>query len=93
MEIGSVNLNLAAPVSVEPVSPRETAAQNRELIKAVKALNGTELFGQNNELTFVLDRDTRRPIVRLVDRNTKEVIRQIPPEYALRLAQELKAHP
>ena len=29
--------------------------------------------------------------MRIVDRETREVIRQIPPEYALRLADDLKA--
>jgi flagellar protein FlaG len=67
----------------------ERLAENREIIQAVKALNGAELFGQNNELTFLLDRETQRPIIRLVDRKTKDVIRQIPPEYLLRMAEEI----
>ncbi len=67
----------------------QTPAQNRELIKAVKAVNAAELFGQNSELTFALDRDTRRPVVRIVDRNTGETIEQIPPEYLLRLAADI----
>jgi uncharacterized FlaG/YvyC family protein len=29
-------------------------------------------------------------VVRIVDRQTNEVIQQIPPEYVLRMAQELK---
>ena len=63
--------------------------QRRELIKAVKALNQTELFGENNELTFALDRYSQRPVVRLVDRKTREVVRQIPTEQVLRMAEEL----
>jgi len=73
----------SAPLSIEKFS------EHRELIQAVKALNAAELFGQNQELTFALDRETRRPVVRIVDRETKEVIRQIPPELVLRLAQDL----
>jgi len=64
--------------------------QQRELIQAVKAVNVAELFGQNNELTFVLDRETNRPLVRLIDRTTHEIIRQIPPEHVLRIAAELR---
>jgi uncharacterized FlaG/YvyC family protein len=74
----------AAPV------PPETAAEHRELIRAVRAINPSELFGQNSELTFVLDRETRRPLVRIVDRDTNELIQQIPPEYVLRMAEDLK---
>ncbi len=74
----------AAP---QPVAP-EQAAQNRELIQAVKALNAAELFGQDHELTFLVDRETQRPVIRVVDRKTRDVIRQIPPEYVLELARE-----
>ena len=63
-------------------------SQRRELIRAVKALNQTELFGENNELTFVLDRYSHKPVVRLVDRNTREVVRQIPTEQVLRMADD-----
>ncbi|MGE5569276.1 MAG: flagellar protein FlaG [Rhodospirillales bacterium] len=79
---------LAAAASA-PVSP-DTAAEHRELIRAIKAINPSELFGQNCELTFVLDRETRRPVVRVIDRETNEVIQQIPPEYLLRMAEDLK---
>ncbi len=88
MEIGSVQMNQPAPSAAQQPVP-EVKPEERELIRAVKALNATELFGQNSELTFVLDRKTHRPLVRIIDRETKEVIRQIPPEYALRLAEEL----
>lgn len=75
-----------APVQSADV---ERAAENRALIQAVKAINGAELFGSNSELRFVVDRETQRPVIRLVDRETRDVIRQIPPEYILRLAEEL----
>lgn len=73
------------------LAPAQKLPQQRELIQAVKAVNVAELFGQNSELTFVLDRETNRPLVRLIDRTTNEVIRQIPPEYVLRMAAELRA--
>jgi flagellar protein FlaG len=78
----------ALPPAPAPV-PAEKLAENREIIQAVKALNGAELFGQNSELTFLLDRETQRPVIRLVDRKTKDVIRQIPPEYMLRMAKDI----
>jgi uncharacterized FlaG/YvyC family protein len=37
----------------------------------------------------VVDRASRRAIVRIVDKQTHEVINQIPAEYVLRLAEEL----
>jgi len=88
MEIGSVQISQPAPMSTVPVTP-EARSENRGLIQAVKALNATELFGQNQELTFVFDRQSHRPLVRIVDRETREVIRQIPAEYALRMASDI----
>jgi flagellar protein FlaG len=81
--------NPALAAAVASVAPERTAEQ-REVIQAIKAVNAAELFGENSELTFVLDRESRRPVVRIVDRQTNEVIQQIPPEYVLRMAQELK---
>lgn len=89
MDVGSVQAN-ALPAAVAPEVPANIQKDQREMIRAVKAINATELFGQNNELTFVLDRETHRPLVRIVDKKTRQVIRQIPPEYALRMAEDLK---
>lgn len=61
-----------------------------KLIQAVKAVNEAQVFGQNSELTFAIDRQTRRTVMKIVDKETQEVIRQIPQEYVLRLAEETK---
>ena len=85
--LDAVGSGQTAPVTTSPV-PVERLQENRDLIRAVKAVNATEYFDQNSELTFKLDRG--RPIVRLINKKTNEVIRQIPPEYVLRLADDLK---
>jgi len=69
---------------------RAPSAQDREVVRAVKALNGAGLTGQDQELVFQRDAQTQRMVIRLVDRKTSEVISQIPPEYVLRLAEQLK---
>jgi uncharacterized FlaG/YvyC family protein len=82
--------------SVQPVTapvetvPADQVAENREVVRAVKALNGSEMFGEENELMFQRDQATKRMVVRIVNRTTKEVVSQIPPEYVLRLAEDLK---
>ena len=65
-------------------------AEKREVVQAVKAVNGTEMFGSENELRFQKDPETNRFVVRVVNRKTREVISQVPEEYVLRLAQDLK---
>jgi flagellar protein FlaG len=88
MEISSVRepVIVVDPIYQRPVNMQ---AEDRELIHAVKKINEAELLGSDSELTFILDRETRKPLVRIIDRETKEVIRQIPPEYVLRLASGL----
>jgi uncharacterized FlaG/YvyC family protein len=90
MDISAINpsaANLAVPT--EPVAPRPLTQDQRALIQAVRSVNAAELLGQNNELTFVLDRATRRAVVRIVDKQTHKVVDQIPAEYVLRMAEEL----
>ena len=70
--------------------PQEQAAERKQLIQAVREVNKSEMMGENNELTFVLDRNTRKAVVRVVNRQTNEVVFQIPPDYVLRMAEELK---
>ena len=88
MDISGLNRS-TAPTPV-PLPPAEQQTQNREVIQAVKALNSTEMFGENNELRFQKDPQTHRMVVSIVDRHTKEVLSQIPPEYVLELAAESK---
>jgi uncharacterized FlaG/YvyC family protein len=91
MEVATLQTGAISAATAQPAPAPEITADQRQLVQAVKALNATEMFGENSELTFVLDRQTRRPLVRIIDKKTNEVIRQIPPEYALRMAEYLDA--
>jgi len=63
--------------------------QREQLDSAVTRLND---FVQNvqRDLQFEVDRDAGQTIVKVVDRETDEVIRQIPDEVAMRLAENLQ---
>jgi flagellar protein FlaG len=90
MEITAVDRSAqpqTAPVATIPV---EQAAENRDVVRAIKALNGTEMFGEENQLMFRRDPETQRMVIRVVNRQTEEVVSQIPAEYVLRLAEDLK---
>jgi len=67
-------------------------AENKELIKTVKSIDASGLFGEGNELTFARDQDTKQPVIRLVDQRTNQVLWQVPPEYLLRMAEVLGPH-
>jgi len=93
MDIASANLAGQAPLAEPNPQNANWLAENRELIQNVKAVSSTELFGQDSELTFALDRDTKRPVVRILNRQTQQVMMQLPPEYVLQLAQALGKRP
>jgi uncharacterized FlaG/YvyC family protein len=71
-----------------PQTSVEQAAETRQLMQAAKSVNESGVLGQN-QLVFIMDRQTHRPVFRVVDRTTHQVISRIPPEYVLRLAQNL----
>lgn len=83
-------------ISIKPsgYSPPQPAAveavQRREVAAAARSINASGYLGQN-QIVFVVERGTNRAILRVVDRETNEVVLQLPPEYVLRLAQELNA--
>lgn len=68
----------------------EQAAKNRELVKAIKAINESQGLGSTSELRFSFDKDSGQPLIQVVDRVTNEVITQLPPEVTLRAAAVLK---
>lgn len=68
----------------------ERQQEHREIVKAVKKLNQAEFYGNRSELQLAVDRGTKRTVVRIIDKETKEVLNQIPPEYVLRMAEDLK---
>jgi uncharacterized FlaG/YvyC family protein len=87
--IDAVSRSAALPAAT-PAIPADRAAENREVVQAVKALNAAEMFGRENELVFQRDHRTQRMLLRVVNRRTREVVSQVPPESVLRLAEDLR---
>ena len=90
MDITSVGHDVSQPVLAPGQAIPQKLKEEREIIQAVKAVNRIQLFGDQNELTFALDPESHKPVLRIVDRITNEVVRQIPSDYVLQLARELK---
>jgi len=76
------------PSKAEKLKER-SEAQRENLGQAVSQLND---FVQNvqRDLQFEVDNDLGQTIVKVIDQETQEVIRQIPDEVALRLAEKLQ---
>ena len=89
MDITSIKPSAYALPQPPSVSAAE-ASQRRELIQATKVINASGVLGQN-ELVFVLDRAIHRAVIQVVDRETHEVVLQLPPDYVLRMAEDLRS--
>ncbi|BCX89078.1 flagellar protein FlaG [Methylomarinovum tepidoasis] len=70
------------PRKVDPPQPEQVA-------QAVKQINDYLQTVQRN-LEFSIDRDTRQVVVKVLDAESGEVVRQIPPESVLKLAKAMK---
>jgi flagellar protein FlaG len=79
----------AQDVSKSEQLQKRNEAQREELDDAVSQLND---YVQNvqRDLQFEVNNDLGQTVVRVVDQQTQEVIRQIPDELALKLAENLQ---
>lgn len=66
----------------------ETQPSPEQLSTAVREINQA-LQQSNRNLEISVDNDTRRPIVKLVDTQTGEMIRQIPSEETLAISRSI----
>ncbi|WP_269531995.1 flagellar protein FlaG [Chitinimonas sp. BJYL2] len=78
-----------AAAEVAAVAASDQATENPQSVQeSVKKLNETiAVFNRN--IQFSIDDDSRRNIVRIVDVNSKEVIRQIPSKEVIEIAQAI----
>jgi len=80
---------IIAPAITLPASPTtEERAFNRSVSAAVQTVNSAGSAGDGREVTFSVDQATKRPVIKVIDTATKEVISQWPPEYLLQIAAE-----
>ena len=82
--------NSAEPVrQVLPAGKADTSEPSSEEVKvAVEKLN-TQIKSLQRNLNFSVDESSGRTVVKVIDSQTKEVVRQIPSEQVLRLAQQI----
>ncbi|MBL8259490.1 MAG: flagellar protein FlaG [Candidatus Competibacteraceae bacterium] len=69
----------------QPQHPQDAAAARRQLSDTLDHLN-QRLRQHDTHLQFEIDDKSQQMVVRIVDKQTQEVVRQIPSEQALALA-------
>ena len=80
----------AAPAGTSKEAQKAGPERVQELDTELAAAN-QKLADDGHEMRFEYDRDANRLIVRLVDSNTHEVLRQFPNDEALRAARQIKS--
>lgn len=60
-----------------------------EVEQALSIVNKAAVFEQRS-LTFTMDEESGRTVVKVIDKNTEQMIRQIPSEELLRVSQDIK---
>jgi flagellar protein FlaG len=79
----------AAPVQASALVQQPGATAKSEQVKqAVEQINKL-LQAQSQQLEFTMDKDTNEVVVKVIDQQTREVIRQIPSEEALDIAKSI----
>ena len=81
--------NSAAPVAQQPVPSPVPATSAADVRDAADKINTVLQTLASSNLEFSVDQDSGQTIVRVVDTETKDVIRQIPNEEALAIAKSL----
>lgn len=70
------------PTTETIMKNEEKKLNYNDLANSIQSLLGE----QNIALEFKMDEATKKMILRIIDSNTKEVIQQVPPEIALKVA-------
>lgn len=78
----------SATAPVESVTATQSELNDAELQKAVEHINRT-LDIERNSLQFEVDADTGKTVVRLIDKHTGDVLRQVPSEEVLAIARAI----
>ena len=78
----------AKPIRIDAPKAADRAQGKEELADALKSIN-TALQDRSPGLEFSIDRDSDRSVVKVVDRDTQEVIRQMPSREAIDIAKAL----
>ena len=86
--IGSLAAHLTTATTAAQVPVKPVSQDQKALIQAVKTVNAAEVFGQENEVTFKIDRAAGIAVVRVVNKKTGALVQEIPSQQVLNLAEK-----
>lgn len=80
--VGSQQQAANTKQSQQQTSAKQTLQQSEQLKKAVAEMN-RKINNSNEEAVFGVHEDTNRIMIKIMDKETKEVIKEFPPEKTL----------
>jgi uncharacterized FlaG/YvyC family protein len=90
-------VSVSHPGQVSPAVPDTRSSnpltENQALVKAVQEMNDSQVSGEDGEWTLAIDQQTRLPVIRIISRQTDQIVMQLPAEYILHLQQILQGRP
>jgi uncharacterized FlaG/YvyC family protein len=90
-------MSVSHPGQVSPAVPDTRSpnplTENQALVQAVQGMNDSQLSGEDGEWTLAIDQQTRLPVIRIISRQTDQVVMQLPAEYILQLQQLMQSRP
>jgi uncharacterized FlaG/YvyC family protein len=88
------DLSLSTIVPRAPGPDRATGSWSREerdatllVSNAVRQLNAVSYAGEGREITFSLSPETRHPVIKVIDSDTRQVLQQWPSDYLMQLVE------
>lgn len=87
--VEQVKLTVAKPADASAVTETPQVATVAEVDSALNVVNKAAIFEQRS-LSFMMDEASGRSIIKVIDRSTDQLIRQIPSEELLKVAQDIK---
>lgn len=70
---------------------RQEAIKSPDQVEKIVSKLNTQALASNHTLRFSVNEESGKAVISVVDRETDEVIRQIPPESALKIAEAFAA--
>ena len=86
---GQIDESRSAAKSTTQSASENEKTQSSSLASLAKELNDAMAMF-STDISFSIDKDTGKTVIKVIDNTTKKVIRQIPPEDMLRVAAHIK---
>lgn len=87
--VNSDNVTKALADNAGSLTDKQRIASPEQVTDALSVVNKAAVFEQRS-LSFMLDETSGRSVIKVMDKATEQVIRQIPSEELLKVAQDIK---